>query len=272
MMRRRQHGLATCFMERGESAGAGGGTLESPLFVAAPQHRGDPRMAALLGMATDRKEDFAVAVQGLEHPVQLEVVEALILNLRRHTNGGMLPAADGSLPKLHKAQRALLVEYVPAVLSIVDRLEELGHHHQDARVALYATEALTYDVSVKSLVHAARKLVLRVDLGEGRVADRQQRCDGPGVTNAPPLVHVPFHAHSATGAHLQEHRHDGGEAPGAQGRRALHHPGHDVPQRARPLAERAQGEGVLRGGVPRGRGEPPQQLLLRRGGLRGAGL
>lgn len=146
-------------MERGESAGAAGGsgTLDSPLFVTAPHHRGDPRMAALLGLATERKEDFDVAVQGLEHPVQLEVVEALILNLRRHTNGGMLPAADGSLPKLHKAQRALLVEYVPAVLSIVNRLEELGHHHHDARVALYATEALTYDVSVKSLVHAARK-------------------------------------------------------------------------------------------------------------------
>ncbi len=148
----------TCFMERADGGAAGGLGLEGPLFVTAPHHRGDPRMAVLLGLASDRKkEDFAAAVRGLEHPAQVEVVEALILNLRRHTNGGMLPAADGSLPKLQKAQRALLVEYVPAVLGIVDRLEEAGHHHEDARVALYATEALSYDVSVKNLVHAARE-------------------------------------------------------------------------------------------------------------------
>lgn len=151
------------FMER--AAADNVGLLASlaeggPLFLGAPHHRGDARMAALLGLASERRtEDFAAAVRGLERPQQVEVVEALILNLRRHTNGGMLPAADGSLPKLQQAQRALLVEYVPAVLSIVDRLEEAGHHHEDARVALYATEALSYDVSVKNLVHAARTYI-----------------------------------------------------------------------------------------------------------------
>lgn len=145
------------FMERGDNSLSSLAPEGGPLFLAAPHHRGDARMAALLGLASERRtEDFAAAVRGLERPQQVEVVEALILNLRRHTNGGMLPAADGSLPKLRQAQRALLVEYVPAVLSIVDRLEEAGHHHEDARVALYATEALSYDVSVKNLVHAAR--------------------------------------------------------------------------------------------------------------------
>ena len=72
----------------------------------------------------------------------------------------MLPSADGSLPKLGPEQKELVTEYIPEVMRIMDRLEQQGHHHRDARVALYATEALSYDVSVKSVVKAARTYIL----------------------------------------------------------------------------------------------------------------
>ena len=74
----------------------------------------------------------------------------------KYTNGGMLPSADGSLPKLRPEQRDVVTEYIPEVMRIMDRLEQQGHHHRDARVALYATEALSYEVSTKSVVKAAR--------------------------------------------------------------------------------------------------------------------
>lgn len=74
----------------------------------------------------------------------------------KYTNGGMLPSADGSLPKLRPEQREVVTEYIPEVMRIMDRLEQQGHHHRDARVALYATEALSYEVSTKSVVKAAR--------------------------------------------------------------------------------------------------------------------
>jgi len=76
----------------------------------------------------------------------------------KYTNGGMLPSADGSLPKLRPEQREVVTEYIPEVMRIMDRLEQQGHHHRDARVALYATEALSYEVSTKSVVKAARTL------------------------------------------------------------------------------------------------------------------
>lgn len=74
----------------------------------------------------------------------------------KYTNGGMLPSADGSLPKLRPDQQEVVTEFIPEVMRIMDRLEQQGHHHRDARVALYATEALSYEVSTKNVVKAAR--------------------------------------------------------------------------------------------------------------------
>ncbi len=74
----------------------------------------------------------------------------------KYTNGGMLPSADGSLPKLRPDQLEVVAEFIPEVMRIMDRLEQQGHHHRDARVALYATEALSYEVSTKNVVKAAR--------------------------------------------------------------------------------------------------------------------
>jgi len=68
----------------------------------------------------------------------------------------MLPSADGSLPKLRPDQQEVVTEFIPEVMRIMDRLEQQGHHHRDARVALYATEALSYEVSTKNVVKAAR--------------------------------------------------------------------------------------------------------------------
>lgn len=81
----------------------------------------------------------------------------------------MLPSADGSLPKLRPEQREVVTEYIPEVMRIMDRLEQQGHHHRDARVALYATEALSYEVSTKSVVKAARTL------GKGTVLEGRSR-------------------------------------------------------------------------------------------------
>jgi hypothetical protein len=44
----------------------------------------------------------------------------------------MLPCADGTVAKLDHEQRAVMVEYVPEVLKIMDRLEKSGL--DDARV------------------------------------------------------------------------------------------------------------------------------------------
>jgi hypothetical protein len=45
----------------------------------------------------------------------------------------MLPSAEGTTAKLDKQQRQILVEFVPEVLRIMDRLEKSGL--DDARVS-----------------------------------------------------------------------------------------------------------------------------------------
>lgn len=68
----------------------------------------------------------------------------------------MLPSADGSPFKLGPEHREIVSIYTPEVLKILDRLEE--NDHDDARVFLYVTEALGYDISVKSVLQSGPQL------------------------------------------------------------------------------------------------------------------
>lgn len=173
----RSRGLLRCFLGLSRNGNSGGKPQSPPVeeqdvngvgststtmrrreFVVTPHHHGNSHLEGLLNLAGREKEEFAGALVKLEHHMQLEVAEALIFNIRKYTNGGMLPSADGSLPKLRPDQQEVVTEFIPEVMRIMDRLEQQGHHHRDARVALYATEALSYEVSTKNVVKAAPQL------------------------------------------------------------------------------------------------------------------